>query len=119
VTGRWNWIKTYPSGNPASYPYYPLTPVNTGLNEILSFDANGQFSHTINDTLIQSGTYKTGHGTYLPYAGGHPYSFDSVSYFVNGSKVNVDYYSILHNDTLVFSGSFAGIIGGGSKYFVE
>ena len=119
MTGKWNWIKTYQSGNPASYPYNPLTPANTGLNEILSFDANGQFAQTINDTLIQSGTYTTGHGTYLPYAGAQLYSFDSISYFVNGSKINVDYYLVLHVDTLVFSGSFAGAVGGGSKYFVK
>ncbi len=119
VTGEWNWIKTYPSGNPASYPFYPLTTVNTGLKETLNFDMNGQFSHTMNDTLIQSGTYTTGHGTYLPYAGAQPYSFDSISYFVNGSALHVDYYSVLQNDTLVFSASFAGAVGGGSKYFAK
>jgi hypothetical protein len=119
VKGEWNWILTYPPGNPANYPYYPLTPVNTGLNEILSFDANGQFSQTINDTLIQSGTYTTGHGTFLPYVDAQQYSYDSIAYFVNGSKQNIDYYSVLHQDTLVFSSSFAGAVGGGTKYFVK
>jgi hypothetical protein len=117
--GDWNWIKTYPAGNPASYPHYPITPENSGTTEKLSFTANLQFTQTINDTLIQSGTYSTGHGTYLPYAGGHLYTYDSVCYFVQGVKKNIDYYSILNNDTLVFSSSFAGVIGGGSKYFIK
>ena len=119
ITGQWNWIRTYPSGNPSSYLHYPLTPANEGFIEVLSFNENGQFTQTINDSIIQSGTYITGHGTDYAYGVDQPNSFDSIAYLVNGSKLNVDYYKILHNDTLVFSGSFAGLVGGGSKYFVK
>ena len=84
---------------------------------MLILTADKQFSQSTNDTLIQSGTYTTGHGVYLPYTGAIPYIFDSICYFVSGTKVSVDYYSIQHSDTLIFSGSFSGKIGGGSKYY--
>jgi hypothetical protein len=119
VVGQWHWISSYPGGNPASYPHYPLTPQNTGTTETLEFNSNSEFSQTVNDTLAGSGTYKTGHGVYTPYSGSYQYIFDSIAYFVNGAKRNVDYYHIQHTDTLVFSSSFAGLIGGGSKYYLK
>jgi hypothetical protein len=119
IVGQWTWIKTYPPGNPASYPHYPITPQNSGSAEKLIFNANQQFSQTVNDSLIQSGTYTTGHGSYLPYPGRHLYTFDSVCCFVQGLKKTVNYYSVLNSDTLVFSSSYAGVIGGGSKYYAK
>ena len=119
VAGEWTWIQTYPGGNPASYPFIPLTPQNTGTKEMLVFKTDHQFTHITNDTLIESGTYTIGHGSYLPYAGAYKYEYDSVSYFVNGTKSDVGYYKILSEDTLVFSGAYAGAIGGSSIYYVR
>lgn len=119
VAGEWDWIQTYPGGNPASYPHFPLTPQNTGRKEILVFNMNHQFTQTTNDTLIEAGTYTTGHGSYLPYAGAKLYDYDSICYFVNGTKTGVDYYKILNQDTLVSSGAFSGAIGGGSIYYTR
>ncbi len=119
VIGQWNWIQTYPSGNPASYPFIPLTPQNTGRKEILVFKASNQFTQTTNDTLSEAGTYTTGHGSYLPYTGASLYEYDSICYFVNGTKTGVNYYKILGVDTLVSSGAFAGAIGGSSVYYLR
>jgi hypothetical protein len=119
VTGQWNWIATYPGGNPASYPHFPLTPQNTGRKEMLVFDTNHQFIHTTNDTLSEAGTYTIGHGSYLPYTGASLYVYDSICFFVNGMKTGVDYYKILNEDTLVSSSAFSGAIGGGSIYYIR
>jgi hypothetical protein len=118
IVGSWNWIDTYydyplGSGNPA-------TPVNSGYTELLTFNVNGSYTKAINFTTTDSGTFSTGHGTYSDPSGFYPaYTFDSVVYHHGDSIVNVDYYKVYNNDSLVFSSYYAGAVGGGSKFYIK
>lgn len=121
IDGTWDWIVTYPGGNPSSYPYYPFTPLNTGERISYKFSKNSQFIQSINDTIKLSGFYTIGHGIYQ--ANGTPasytYIYDSIAYYVNGVKIGFDYYKIYNNDTLHFNPFYAGIIGGGYKLYIR
>ena len=121
IDGTWDWIVTYPGGNPSSYPYYPFTPLNTGERISYKFSKNSQFIQSINDTIKLSGFYTIGHGIYQ--ADGNPathtYIYDSIAYYVNGVKTGFDYYKIFNNDTLIFSYGYGGIIGGGYKSYIR
>lgn len=119
VVGNWNWILTYPGGNPSAYPYYPFTPLNTGKKMGYIFNENNSFSKSLNDTTIQSGTFSTGHGNYLPYVGAYNNIYDSVNFYISGIKVDTKFYYKNGNDTLVFCSGCRGIAGGGSEYFTK
>lgn len=123
ITGQWKWIKTY-----KVYPLSdtnPLTPQNTGIQEILVFIDNHTWFKTQNNIKTDSGTYLLGHGSYTPYIGAETFIYDSISYFRNNIKVvDGDYYDI-YNDTLVISPYYGGrftsysLPSNGSKYLIR
>src|SRR5450759_2567367 len=102
ITGQWKWIFTY-----KVYPLSdsnPLTPQNTGIQELIVFNANHTWYKTQNSIKTDSGTYLLGHGSYTPYTGAHTFIYDSISYYQNGIHIVgwQDYYDIF-NDTLEFN----------------
>jgi hypothetical protein len=102
ITGQWKWIFTQ-----AVYPSDPLTPDNTGLQEILVFNSNHDWFKTKNGIKVDSGTYSLGHGSNTPYEGARIYIYDSVLYYRFSNKSNAwDYYNVFH-DTLQFCPGFA------------
>jgi hypothetical protein len=116
ITGQWVWLSTWyilPLSDSN-----PKTPQTTGIQELIVFRSDKTWHTTRNNIPIDSGTFSTGHGTYLPYAGADRYIYDSIVYYKTGivKEVNHDYYKI-YNDTLQFSSGFAGIKGGGSKFY--
>lgn len=116
LTGQWQWLSTW-FISPLS-DSNPQTPHNTGIQELIVFSSDKTWHTTRNNIPIDSGTFSTGHGTYLPYAGADIYIYDSIVYYKTGiaKEVYHDYYKV-YNDTLHFSYGFAGIKGGGSKFY--
>jgi hypothetical protein len=124
ITGHWKWLSYY-----FVYPENdsnPLTPQNTGIQEILVFNANHTWFKTHNNIKIDSGTYSLGHGSYSPYYGAYTFIYDSICYYQNGINKNGwrDYY-IMFNDTLQICPGFAdqfasySIPYNGSKFFLK
>jgi hypothetical protein len=125
ITGQWVWILSYSGGNPTIQPN-PITPQNTGIQEIVRFNSNDTWLKIQNNVHIDSGTFTKGHGSYTPYIGAFTYSYDSIVYFRNGisEKGTQDYYKIF-NDTLEFCAGFAGYAtksdptAGDSEFYVK
>jgi hypothetical protein len=118
ITGQWTWLSTW--GDSPMSNSNPKTTQNTGIQEKIEFNSNKTWLKIQNSIHIDSGTYSTGHGSYLPYIGAYNFIYDSVVYYRNGisEKVTQDYYKIF-NDTLQFCSGFAGIVGGGSKFYIK
>lgn len=105
IIGDWVWIKTrYDLPLSATNP---LSPQNSGLTESIHFYANGTWKQIQSGITIDSGTYSTGHGDYLPYVGAFHYYYDSVGFYKNGSFVGWDSYSV-SGDTLIFGAGYSG-----------
>lgn len=79
ITGQWKWLSYYFVYVPSDTN--PLTPENTGIQEILMFNANHTWFKTQNNIKTDSGTYSIGRGSYTPYAGAHTFIYDSISLF--------------------------------------
>ena len=115
IVGNWKWIQTINYYLPYS-DSNPLTPKYTGYQKIVSFNADQSFVVTKNNVLIDSGTFKHGHGTYtmtgLPVK---VFIYDSILYYHHGihNKDSVDYYKI-STDTLCFSIGLRGALGVGN-----
>ena len=124
IVGTWKWIYTYKDLPPS--PTNPLTPLNTGTQELLIFSPDNSWKKVQDNMTVDSGTYSTGHGYYLPYQGARDFNYDSIKYYRNGILFNIgDYYSIINTDTLSFnpylSGHFSSytLPHGGSKWWVK
>jgi hypothetical protein len=118
ITGEWQWLSSWyliPLSDSN-----PKTPENSGIQEVLKFNSDKTWLKIQNYLHVDSGTYSTGHGSYLPYIGARNFVYDSIVYYRNGisEKGTQDYYKIF-NDTLQFSSGFAGICGGGSKIYTK
>lgn len=118
ITGQWQWLSTW-YDSPLS-DSNPKTHQNTDIQETIEFNSNKTWLKIQNNFYIDSGTYSTGHGSYLPYIGANNFVYDSIVYFRNGisEKGTQDYYKVF-NDTLQFCSGFAGIAGGGSKFYIK
>ena len=124
IVGTWKWIYTY-KDLPLS-PTNPLTPLNTGTQELLIFNTDNSWKKLQNNVTVDSGTYSIGHGHYLPYQGATDNIYDSVKYNRTSSPFKPwDYYSVVSNDTLIFNpglgGSFSSytLPNNGSKSWVK
>lgn len=124
IAGHWKWFYTF-FLEPLS-DSNPLTPNKTGIEEILVFNYDHSWYKTINNIVMDSGTYFLGHGKYLPYPGAHTFIYDSILYFRNGKTFEdgFDYYEI-YNDTLHFTPYLGGRFSSytlpynGAKYWVK
>ncbi len=113
LVGTWNWIRTtHP--NPI---YADSTPSNTRRTELLLFKNDNSWILLRNNMLYDSGTYSLGHGQSNPIVGN--YIYDSVVFYKRNINQWWTPYKIYSNDTLIFAGSFAGIYGAGSQYYVK
>jgi hypothetical protein len=103
ISGTWRWISTY-WALPLS-DSNPLTPQNTGIEELLVFKINHNWYKTENNVKTDSGTYSIGHGSWLA-GGAFLFTYDSIVYYQNGFPVDsgrsCDYYKIM-SDTLHFT----------------
>ena len=112
IIGRWEWLLTY-----EIYPIKPLTPQNTGIQEILELKENKKWLLIQNNSYIDSGTFSAGHGIYTPCPGAYTYVYDSIAFYsVCTGYLAIDFYKI-YTDTIIFCNCFAGIYGGGSKHY--
>jgi hypothetical protein len=110
LVGTWNWFQTY-----CDCPGPPTTPDSVGYQDIFTFNSDDTWKRVQNNIQIDSGTFKTGHGTYTNYAGGTTWHYDSVSFYKSKIKVGWDAYQISSGDTLVFGPFLAG---GFSSYLI-
>ena len=103
ISGTWRWISTY-WDLPLS-DTNPLTPQNSGINEILVFKEDHNWYKTLNTIKTDSGTYSIGHGSILQ-GGAFLFVYDSIVYYRNGLPVdsfpNFDIYKI-RGDSLDFN----------------
>jgi hypothetical protein len=124
IAGQWEWIKTYKVYLLSDSN--PLTPQNTGIQEILVFNDNQTWFNSQNNIKTDSGTFTLGHGSYTPYIGAYMFIYDSIVYYRDGIQINGgwDYYSI-YNDTLAFCPYYGGRFASyslpfnGSKYWIR
>jgi len=118
ITGQWQWLSSRIGAQISESN--PKTPQNTGIQETIEFNSNKTWLKIQNNIHTDSGTYTTGHGSYLPYIGAYNFIYDSIVYFRNGisEKGTQDYYKIV-NDTMQFSPGFAGIYGGVAKFYIK
>lgn len=120
ITGKWQWMYSYHGGAPG--PDNPQTVANTRRNEWIYFNTDSTWFQTVNAVMVDSGTFKIDHGTYLPYVGAHLFEYDSVAYYgPAGTLLGTDYFSV-HGDTLSFlpyySGRFSSYsVPSGSKHW--
>ncbi len=111
VVGDWNWISTFNDGAPG--PLNPLTPINSGISQSLTFTNTG-WVLKINNMIVNSGVYTTSIAENL---GGQ--SINRIGYFkANSATDSITYYSIT-NDTLTFSYDFSGSVGSGSSTYIR
>ena len=109
IVGKWKWVGTW-LVIPLSETN-PATPENTGVEKQLVLNTDFTWYNAQNNALIDSGSYSLGHGSYTSPAGDYSHTYNSINYYRNGIYVRTDYYEI-HNDTLMFDGHFAGLVGG-------
>jgi len=122
IVGDWVWIKSG-FALPLSATN-PLTPQNSGLTESIHFYANGSWKQIQSGIAIDSGTFSTGHGDYLPYVGAYHFYYDSVGFYKNGGFLGWDSYSV-SGDTLIFGPGYSARFSSyllpynGSKYYIK
>lgn len=108
IDGQWEWTIQY-----ADNPAFDSTPLSTGINETLSFSANGTYSLVQNGLLVNAGTYKT--TTSISSRGE---SVPTVLYSNSRVRDSAAYFNLMNNgDSLVFSNDFIGTYGSGSRHY--
>ncbi len=111
LAGNWNWISTINDGAPG--PFNPLTPVNSGITQSLTFTNTG-WVLKINNLIVDSGTYTTSLAKNLSGE-----SINRISYYKTNSQTDsITYYSII-KDTLIFSYDFSGTAGSGASEYIK
>jgi hypothetical protein len=109
LTGTWNWIFTHTDGAPG--PLNPLTPLNSGITQSLTF-ANGKWRLDQNNTEVSSGSFKISHA--ISRSGKN---IQSIHYFHTANPADsLTYYEIRH-DTLVFSYDLSGSVGSIATFY--
>jgi hypothetical protein len=116
VVASWVWLYTY-KNLPLS-PTNPLTPANTSLVEVLTFKNDRTWNKVQNGIIVDSGTFKLGHGTFPTYPVATIFVYDSIKYYKRGLPYAVDYYR-MKEDTMIFDPGERGIYGAGTKWFVK
>ena len=111
LVGNWNWISTFNDGAPG--PLNPLTPINSGITQSLTFTNTG-WVLKINTLIVESGTYTTSVAKNLSGE-----SINRISYYKTNSPTDsITYYSIA-KDTLIFSYDFSGTAGSGASAYIK
>ena len=111
LTGNWKWISTFNDGAPG--PLNPLTPINSGMTQSLTF-TNDSWVLKINNLLVESGTYTT---SIAKNPMGE--SINRIGYYkANSPTDSVTYYSMT-TDTLIFSCDFSGSAGSGAAVYIK
>lgn len=105
LSGNWRWK--------ISYGYQSIadkTPENTGIEKLLVLSEDFKWEKLENNSLISSGRFSVGHGTYINYF--RNLSYDSIVLHKPGEiKItDWDYYEV-DADTLTFCACFAGYTG--------
>lgn len=85
VLGTWRWIYTY-EDLPLSATN-PLTPQNSGIEELIIFKTDHTWEKITNNTITDSGTFSIGRGSYTPYTGSAIYQYDSIGFYKNSQFV--------------------------------
>jgi len=111
LVGNWNWISTYNDGAPG--PLNPLTPINSGVIQSLTF-TNTSWVLKQNNIIVSSGTYTTSIAKNLSGE-----SINRIGYYKTNSPTDsITYYSITR-DTLIFSYDFSGSVGSGVSAYIK
>lgn len=111
ITGQWQWV-IQRENNPA----YFSTPATTGILETIAFNADGSYAVAQNNTIVNSGTYKTivdrcsrDNSRVSGVLFSNPRVTDSIAYY----EVRVSNDS-LH---LMFCHDLIGSYGGASRFY--
>ena len=111
LVGNWNWISTYNDGAPG--PLNPLTPINSGMTQSLTFTNTGWVLKN-NNLIVSSGTYTTSIAQNLVGK-----NINRIGYYKTNSPTDsITYYSIT-GDTLIFSYDFSGTAGSGASAYIK
>jgi hypothetical protein len=111
LVGNWNWISTFNDGAPG--PLNPLTPINSGITQFLTF-TNATWVLTKNNLVVSSGTYTTSIAQ-------NPLgeNINRIGYYkTNNPTDSITYYSIA-KDTLIFSYDYNGTAGSGASVYIK
>jgi hypothetical protein len=108
VIDNWTWTIQY-----ANNPAYNSTPQSTGINEILSFNTNGTYSLSQNNSIINSGTYKISSAKNT-----NGETVASILYTNSRVTDSVAYFELRNNkSTLVVSYDLIGTVGSGARHY--
>src|SRR5450432_249473 len=111
LVGNWNWISTFNDGAPG--PLNPLTPINSGITQSLTF-TNTSWVLKINNLIVETGTYTTSIAKNLLGE-----SINRIGYYKTNSPTDsITYYSITR-DTLIFSYDLSGTVGSGASAYIK
>jgi hypothetical protein len=111
LVGNWNWVSTFNDGAPG--PLNPLTPINSGMTQSLTFTNTG-WVLKINNLIVESGTYTTSIAKNI-----FGESINRIGYYKTNSPTDsITYYSITR-DTLIFSYDLSGSVGSGASTYIK
>ncbi len=111
LVGSWNWISTFNDGAPG--PLNPLTPLNSGITQSLTF-TEANWVLTKNNLVVSSGTYTT---SMAKNSLGE--NINRIGYRnLNNPADSITYYS-LAKDTLIFSYDYIGAAGSGATMYIR
>lgn len=109
LTGIWYWNATYNDGAPG--PKNPLTPVNSGIIQKLSF-TNKDWNLTQNGVIVSKGSYSTfAPGIFLG-------NITEIRYTLANNTDSITYYTI-SSDSLIFSHDYSGTVGSGATFYTR
>lgn len=110
IIGKWDWtIQNLDA------PPFSITPQTTGVQETLTFNADGTYSVTTNNKITNSGTYKKFTAKNLEGK-----NVTGISYSNTRVTDSTDYYTIVaKSNTLIFSKGIIGLIGSGSREYIR
>jgi hypothetical protein len=111
ILGGWSWVSTSNDGAPG--PLNPLTPLNSGFTQSISFtDTNWFFGK--NSVIISSGTYTTSIAKNTLGENINQIHF----YHLNSQTDSITYYKI-SKDSMIFSYDFSGTVGSGASVYIR
>lgn len=117
IAGKWRWEHT--ALYDIAAPINPLTPQNTGIEEVIIYNVDRTWSKRQNNILVDTGTYSIGHAN-RRISSFAVLLIDSIQYYQSGQAINgrVDYYYIIE-DSMNFNPGLGGVGPGDSKWYIK
>jgi hypothetical protein len=111
IVGNWSWNATWNDGAPG--PLNPLTPLNSGTTQFLTFTSTN-WVLSKNNIVVSTGTYNT---SVTKNTLGE--NINRIQYYNTNSMADSITYYLINKDTLVFSYDLSGSVGSGATFYIK